>query len=514
MRRALSRRFIVHPLIKPDSIERREYQVKVAERAIGSNTLVVLPTGLGKTVVALLTIAEYLKRYEDQSCIFLAPTRVLVHQHSRFLQDNLALPVDKVSVITGEDYINYRQDMWESAVICATPQIMKLDMKRELVRVDRLSLLIFDEVHRATGDYAYTAIAADVRERTKNIRTLGMTASLPSENNKVKEIFRVLGSDRIEFRDNDSEDVKPYIQETNIEWIMLDLPENIKKISSLLKEVHLSYIDEIRTGGFNIPREANLRPLLEIRHRVEREGRYDLRVAVYSAIRLVHALGLLETQGISSFLRFIDRLTKKTRAIGQKKLLTNASLLEAYEIARGSKLLGLEHPKLSKLHEVLSSLRHGDKAMVFTSYRDSVDEIYQQLIRRGHRAGVLIGKSGETGQSQDEQLRSIDRLRNGEYDILIATQVGEEGLDISECRLVVFYDNVSSAVRYIQRRGRTGRRAPGRVVSFIAKGTRDEAYLYLVRKRIEQARRTVSNFTRRSDGGLDGFMNGQHEIFG
>ena len=152
--------------------------------------------------------------------------------------------------------------------------------------------------------------------------------------------------------------------------------------------------------------------------------------------------------------------------------------------------------------------------MVFTSYRDSVDEIYRQLIRRGHRAGVLIGKSGETGQSQDEQLRSIDRLRNGEYDILIATQVGEEGLDISECRLVVFYDNVSSAVRYIQRRGRTGRRAPGRVVSFIAKGTRDEAYLYLVRKRIEQARRTVSNFTRRSDGGLDGFMNGQHEIFG
>ena len=176
MRRALSRRFIIHPLIKPDSIERREYQVKVAERAIGSNTLVVLPTGLGKTVVALLTIAEYLKRYEDQSCVFLAPTRVLVHQHSRFLQDNLAIPVDKVSVITGEDYINYRQDMWESAVICATPQIMKLDMKRELVRVDRLSLLIFDEVHRATGDYAYTAIAADVRERTKNIRTLGMTA--------------------------------------------------------------------------------------------------------------------------------------------------------------------------------------------------------------------------------------------------------------------------------------------------------------------------------------------------
>jgi len=152
--------------------------------------------------------------------------------------------------------------------------------------------------------------------------------------------------------------------------------------------------------------------------------------------------------------------------------------------------------------------------MVFTSYRDSVEEIHQQLLRRGHRAGVLIGKSGETGQSQEEQLKSLERLRSGEYDILIATQVGEEGLDISECRLVVFYDNVPSAVRYIQRRGRTGRREPGRVVSFIAKGTRDEAYLYLVKKKIEQARRTVSNFTRKNDGGLDSFMRGEHEIFG
>jgi Fanconi anemia group M protein len=501
-------------MIKPDAIERREYQVSVAESTLGSNTLVVLPTGLGKTVVALLTIAEYLKRYEAMSCVLLAPTRVLVHQHHRFLQDNLAIPVNKISVITGEDYANYREDMWDSPVICATPQIMKLDMKRELVRVEQLSLLILDEAHRATGEYAYTTIAANVKDRSENIRIIGMTASIPSDNARVKEIFRVLGSNNIEFRDNDSEDVKPYIQETDVEWIELDLPENIRNISALVKSVHLSYVDEIRNGGFNIPRTANLMPLLETRQRVERGGRYDLRVAVYSAIRLVHALALLETQGVSSFLKFVDRLSKKTRAIGQKKLLTNSSFQEAYEIAKGSKLLGLEHPKLSKLHEVLSNLGPSERAIVFASYRDSVDEIYQQLIRRGHKAGVLIGKSGDTGQSQADQIRSLERLKNGEYDILIATQVGEEGLDVSECKLVVFYDNVSSAVRYIQRRGRTGRRAPGRVVSLIAKGTRDEAYRHLVNKRMQQARRTMSTFARNSEVGLDDFLKQEQEIFG
>ena len=137
----------------------------MAHQVMTANSIAVLPTGLGKTVIALMTMAEYLNRYKNEKCVILAPTRVLVHQHYNFLKDNLKINDDDISIITGEDYINYRMERWESKVICATPQIMNLDMKREIVRVESLSMIIFDEVHRAVGHYAYVPIAVEVYNR-------------------------------------------------------------------------------------------------------------------------------------------------------------------------------------------------------------------------------------------------------------------------------------------------------------------------------------------------------------
>ena len=479
-----------------------------------ANSIAVLPTGLGKTVIALLTMAEYLNRYKNEKCVILAPTRVLVHQHYNFLKDNLKINDDDISIITGEDYINYRMERWESKVICATPQIMNLDMKREIVRVESLSMIIFDEVHRAVGHYAYVPIAVEVYNRNKDARMIGMTASLPSDASKVKEIMKVLRAKHIELRDHESEDVKPYIQETKIEWVRLDLPANIIEISTLLRKTLSEYVLVIRGAGFKLGDVPSLKAFLNLRQAVERQKKYETRAALYSSIRLVHAISLLETQGVSSFLKFLDRLSKRKRVMGLKKLMDNKSFTEAYEIARGSKLLGLEHPKITKLIDVVSSLDGNDKAIIFASYRDSVDEIYKWLIQNGYKAGILIGKSGETGQTQKEQIESLERLKSGEYDILVATQVGEEGLDVSECKLVVFYDNVSSAVRYVQRSGRTGRRQPGRVVAFIAKGTRDEVYFHLVKKRMEQSKRTAVQFSRKTNDGLDMFIDKERDVFG
>jgi ERCC4-type nuclease len=146
--------------------------------------------------------------------------------------------------------------------------------------------------------------------------------------------------------------------------------------------------------------------------------------------------------------------------------------------------------------------------MVFASYRDTVDQIYTALIKNGFRAGYLIGKSGKTGQSQRKQVQALDELREGIYDILVATQVGEEGLDVAECNLVLFYDNVPSAVRFVQRKGRTGRRKEGRIYVLITKGTRDEAYYWLSRKRLKDVRKVASalSLDKKRGGPLDVFM--------
>ena len=80
------------------------------------------------------------------------------------------------------------------------------------------------------------------------------------------------------------------------------------------------------------------------------------------------------------------------------------------------------------------------------------------------------------------------RSRDGEYKVLIATRVGEEGLDISEVNLVVFFDNVPSSIRYIQRKGRTGRKEYGKLVVLIAKDTTDETYYWIGKRKVIAAK--------------------------
>ena len=119
-----------------------------------------------------------------------------------------------------------------------------------------------------------------------------------------------------------------------------------------------------------------------------------------------------------------------------------------------------------------------DKVLIFTSYRDSVNVINEKLNEVGVRSEILIGKSGETGLKQKKQIETVQRFRDGETKVLVATRVGEEGLDIPSTDVVVFYEPVSSAIRLIQRRGRTGRNRPGEVFIFVTEGSRDEAALW------------------------------------
>jgi Fanconi anemia group M protein len=169
--------------IKKNSIEKRDYQVNLANQAIQENCIVVLPTGLGKTAIALHVISEYLSK--GKGVLFLAPTRVLVNQHYEFLKQNLT--IEDISLITGEDIIQKRKKLWNSSVICATPEIAKNDLDRQIVSPDQFGLVIFDEVHRTVGDYAYSGIAE--RIGNSNVRILGMTATLPSEKEKATEIL-------------------------------------------------------------------------------------------------------------------------------------------------------------------------------------------------------------------------------------------------------------------------------------------------------------------------------------
>ncbi len=487
------KKFVSHPMIKPNSLEERTYQSELASISASQNTLAVLPTGLGKTAIALLVVAEFLKR-SDSQCLVLAPTRVLVHQHHLFLLEHLNLSPNDVGVLTGEDTIVERKEIWSKRLVCATPQVMLSDIRRKNCDVSKFSLIVFDEVHRAVGNHAYSSIASMYNEHSEG-RVLGMTASLPSDKNKVEEIVSKLKIAKVEIRDEKSADVKPYIFKTDAEWIELTLSPPLKEIQKLMKEAldhRLKLLEDASLIKHNRYGSVTLKDLLGLRMKVDQIQSSQLRSALFSSIRLLHALNLIETQSLGAFRSFMDRLYAKRRGYGMGELLDDPRVILAYQKTHDALERGVEHPKISEVIRLIEKVKKGEKAIVFASYRDSVDQIYSELIKHGFKAGYLIGKSGQSGQSQKKQIKALEALREGVYDILVATQVGEEGLDVAECNLVVFYDNVPSAVRFVQRKGRTGRKKEGRICVLLTKGTRDEAYYWLARKRMRDVRKVAS----------------------
>lgn len=503
--------FIEHPNVKPGSLQRRDYQVDLASLCSSQNTLLVVPTGLGKTAIALLVVAELLRNHPEKKCLMLAPTRPLCHQHYSFLQKHLTISEEKIQVITGTDLLDLRREKWGGQIICATPQITVRDIARGLVNLGDLSLIIFDEAHRAVGDYAYCSIGKNFAKIASGGRMMGMTASLPDDERRVKEILLNLDLAKVEFRDEASPDVKPYVQKTDVEVTEVSLPPVIQNIRNALRGAVSVRVRRLRDAGLvTLPSYGNvgMKKLLDIRAEVERRGDQQARSDLTAAIRLNHAITLLETQSVRSFTKFFDRLAERYQGVGFRRLMEDQQIRAAYESARGALLLGVEHPKIDELKKILKSLGASEKAIVFASYRDSVEDIYESLCTDGLRARYLIGKSGR-GQSQDQQVRTIEDMRSGLFDILVATQVGEEGLDISECNLVVFYDNVPSAVRFIQRRGRTGREAPGRVIALVAKGTKDESYYWSGQRRMQSSRKIAANLEkskRDTEGPMDKYV--------
>ncbi|MCV0411685.1 DEAD/DEAH box helicase [Nitrosarchaeum sp.] len=493
--------------IQKNSIEKRDYQVNLANQAIQENCIVVLPTGLGKTAIALQVIAEYLSKGIG-GVLFLAPTRVLVNQHYEFLKQHLA--IDDIALITGEDPIQKRTKLWGNSVICATPEIAKNDLDRQIVSQDQFCLVVFDEVHRTVGDYAYSGIAD--RFANSNLRILGMTATLPSEKDKATELLIRLRISNVAERTEDSPDVKPYTQETNTEWINVELPPEMKAIQILLKLALDERYDILRKNGIKLADQKSLSALLRIRQFVLNQNRRSAK-PLFTAIRIHYALNILEAHGITSFLKFCER-AKIKKGVGVKDLFEiDPNFTRAIHLANDAQSKGIEHSKILKLKEIIESVP--GKALIFTSYRDSVDVIFNKLTEMGISAGILIGKSGETGLKQKKQIQTVQDFRDGLFRVLVATRVGEEGLDISEVNQVIFYDNVPSSIRYIQRRGRTGRKDTGKLVVLIAKDTIDETYYWIGKRKMTSAKSMGEKMTKvleKNQGiesnkkGLDAFL--------
>ncbi|PIN81764.1 DEAD/DEAH box helicase [Candidatus Woesearchaeota archaeon CG10_big_fil_rev_8_21_14_0_10_32_9] len=470
----------------------RLYQETILNTAASSNCLVVLPTGLGKTAIAAALIKNRLQNYIGSKVIFLAPTKPLAQQHEKtlklFLEENTIL-------FTGSVSPEKRKKMWlENTVIISTPQGLENDVISRRINLEDVSLIVFDEAHRATGDYAYTFLAKKYLEIGKHVRILALTASPGSNKEKIMEICSNLGIEEIEYRTSEDFDVKPYVQDMDIEYVQLELPDELKKVKEYLDRSYTSKLIEAEKFGYlpsnsgSLNKTAILSLISALHGKIAGgEKEFDLLKTVSllaEALKVQHALELVETQGIHALSEYFEQLEKQalsSNVKAVKNLVRDINFRSALVLSRKLNEENITHPKIEYLKELLKSevdFNTKSKIIIFTQFRDSAKKIKKILGEIEISSELFVGQSKkkDTGLSQKEQKQMIEDFENEKFSCLIATSVGEEGLDIPEVDLVIFYEPVPSAIRTVQRRGRTGRQKKGRVITLLTKNTRDEGY--------------------------------------
>ena len=472
-------------------IKPRAYQENIARVASKKNTLCILPTGLGKTLIAILVAAYRLEKLPRSKVLMLAPTRPLVNQHYKTFKDLLNLNSSEFIVLTGKIRPDKRKNLYvKGRIFFATPQVIRNDLNNGFLTLNDFSLLIVDECHRSVKKYAYTQVVEKYVQQSPFPLILGLTASPGGVRDKIEEVKKNLHIEKVEIRTREDLDVKPYIKRIKFERVYVELPEEFLEIRELLDQALKERLELLLNYQLLTSTKTTKKQLLELQNKLGKRYEETNRdpivaralLACAQAIKIEHAIDLLETQGITPLYKYLTGLRSKL-TYATKGVLSDPKIIEATRKVKELYVKGIEHPKLEKiLHIVKDEIKENPrtKIIIFANYRSSVEKIVKTLQAEGIEAKEFIGQAKKEGKGlkQKEQIQILNEFKYELFNVLVATSVGEEGLDIEEVDTVIFYEPVPSEIRSIQRRGRTGRTKTGKVIFLITKGTRDEGYYW------------------------------------
>ncbi|XP_042533879.1 Fanconi anemia group M protein isoform X1 [Dipodomys spectabilis] len=515
--------------IYPTNCPVRDYQLHISRTALFCNTLVCLPTGLGKTFIAAVVMYNFYRWFPSGKVVFMAPTKPLVTQQIEACFQVMGIPQSHMAELTGSTQALTRKEIWYSKrVLFLTPQVMVNDLTRGACPAADIKCLVVDEAHKALGNYAYCQVVRELLKYTSHFRILALSATPGSDIKAVQQVITNLLIGQIELRSEDSPDILPYSHERRVEKLVVPLGEELAAIQKtyiqILETFASSLIQRNLLMRSDIPNltkyqiilardqfRKNPSPNIVGIHQGIIEGEFAICISLY------HGYELLQQMGMRSLYSFLCGIMDGTKGMARAKteLSRNEDFMKLYShlecifahtpgtsasdnarIHKGdrSKDFFYSHPKLKKLEEVViehfrswnaknTSEKKNDetRVMIFSSFRDSVQEIAEMLLKHQPVIRVMTFVGHATGKSmkgftQKEQLEVVRRFRDGGYNTLVSTCVGEEGLDIGEVDLIICFDAQKSPIRLIQRMGRTGRKRQGRIVVILAEGREERTY--------------------------------------
>ncbi|KAI9866589.1 MAG: 3'-5' DNA helicase [Trichoglossum hirsutum] len=496
----------------------RDYQFNIVQKGLFHNLLVALPTGLGKTFIAATIMLNWFRWTKDAQIIFVAPTKHLVAQQVDACFGIVGIPRSQTAMLTGGTSPGFRAEEWkDKRVVFLTPQTLINDLKTGICDPKRIVCLVVDEAHRATGSYAYVEVVKFVRRFNQSFRVLALTATPGASVEKVQEVIDGLDLARVEIRTEESLDIRNYVHRRKVELIALDPSKEVMMLMGIYAKVIqplLNKLNQQNAYWVKEPRSLTVFGLLEARRKwflsgAGRNANQGLKSMMHTLFgllsQLAHPIALLQFHGVAPFYHNLVGFRSEVEKQGKRGSKNRRQVVEdpnfqrlmdkAQEFVSNPTFIG--HPKLEYLTGVV--LRHfadsgadqsaasdapssGTRVMVFVHFRDSAEEVvrilrrHEPMIRPTIFNGQSTSKGGSVGMSQKDQLEAISKFQKGVYNTIVATSIGEEGLDIGEIDLIVCYDSSSSPIRMLQRMGRTGRKRDGNIVLLLMRGKELDSY--------------------------------------
>ncbi|EFA81291.1 RNA-directed RNA polymerase [Heterostelium album PN500] len=477
--------------LKTRGIKPREYQIESLARAIKKNTLLVIPTGLGKTLVAIMLIQQMVAvnqwTPEQQAgnhkrmVLFTVNTNPLVEQQEKAIKKhNSTLTVLKLNSENrlSDRKINFKVQSKRPDIIVATcDSIINLFNTRKLCISD-FHTIIFDEVHHATGDHSYTKVMTHYKEMEAKLypRILGLSASPSSGEDRIKITGNIMKMEKVlassVFRPN----LPPTINlESN--QLVFTLTQEEKdcfkvvkeKINERLKTIMMEsnyFLKGMELSDNNHPSfRSNLKQFYTW------TVHNDLKVSneLGDILRIFEWLMVTGVEGFNQFLNYLENDLAST-AIQEGRSRDFIEELHNLVVEKGGKRVVNSSRYQRVVEKLTEKLDSEEKVINFrgiifvkkrSTSRSLVHMLKKEPINSKVNAKIIVGHNGEDGMDSEKQERIMVKFREGQSKLLVATSVLEEGIDVNTCNFVLCFDDDLDMRSMIQRRGRARNKEEG-----------------------------------------------------
>ncbi|KAI0591579.1 Dicer-dimer multi-domain protein [Pyrenophora tritici-repentis] len=489
-----------------ETFQLRAYQAEMVEESMKANIIVVMDTGSGKTHIAIeRTRAELETCQPDKPTWkivwFLAPTVSLCEQqHEVFLSN---LPGFGHQILCGRDDIEFwtTQRHWDSIltnvrIVVSTHQVLLEALTHGFVKLTKLALLIFDEAHHCTLNHPANQLMTNFYmpqlhdNRNSLPKVLGLTASPV-----MKAVATRQGLELIEQNLHATaktpklhrSELMRYVHQpelvqiaypsspagTHYSQLLLALQEAYETYNLQRDPYVIALLDQ-HSKGYDVSRQLN--KLWSSR----KTYCYDqLKQLKNKAEAMADELG---TSVMEGYLRQCIATFEKMAGIFDQQLL-DLSTNERQHLLNVFKRFPLHNPssvsdgildnlsqKVNILVDTLVAEAEGNPdftGLVFVEQRvwvASLAEILTCHPRTKHllRVGTFVGTSQSSKRKSNisvfaepkNQQTTLDDFRAGIINLVLATSVLEEGIDVSSCHLVICFEQPKNLKSFVQRRGR------------------------------------------------------------